>query len=392
MKIVLVFIGLVISFLFVCAVGLTVPINQMPFFQQFGIFAILFFIAFPHIMILISNLFLHKAGRKSWDNWFKISLQPEYDYIFTIIAIMPCAFLGIEAAVYCNIHEIEAFVVASLFLVPLLAHSFYKKMLRKLYGYEVKADTFIQSIDTMPPITPIDEEKDMTPIEAQIIKEKKSEEVIYSFVVNGEPIKAHFVTGRNPELHIQHNETTLGTIIWKVDKKRRFEYTVNTNAEPLNISAWIEETNSRYRTKNIGLEVNGVPVKYTLSDPQVVLMNKLKFWCSWLYLAVFILFPFGPFHTGLKAVFKILPFIYFVPVIVAIVAIFIFKTWTLSALLLNAYFLALEMGYMMVDMDSYSGLFIVIWIFVRMAVFCALCYIFKKEREHKKAGYVWGLE
>jgi len=389
LKIGLPIIGLVISVLFVCAVGLTVPINQILFFPQFGIFAILFFVVFPRIMIFISNLYLHKTGKKSWDSWFKISSEPAYDYIFEIIAIMPSVFLGIEAAVCCNINDFEDLAVIGLFFVPVIAFSLYNKMLKKLYVCEAKADAFIQSKDTIPQI---DEEKDMTPIDVQIVKEKKSKEATYSFTVNNEPFKACFVTGKRPELHIQHNETTLGSILWKIDKDRRFEYTVNTGAEPLNISAWIEETDSRYKTKNIGLEVNGVPVKYTLSDPQVIRINKLKFWRSWLYISVLLLLPLGPFRQGLKPLFNSLPFIYVVPFFASIILGLICKSWTIIAILLNAYFLALEINYMMVDMDSYSSLFIVAWIFVRIAVLCVLCYIFKKELEHKKAGYVWGLD
>jgi len=129
-------IGLVISLSFLVSVCLIAfPIQRLLFFPQFIIFGILFLFLFPSIMILISNLYLNKIGKKLWDNWFKISSEPDYDYIFTIISIMPSLFLMVEASIFCYSKDLPDTLITSSIMSIFIWLPLYKGMIKKLFGY-----------------------------------------------------------------------------------------------------------------------------------------------------------------------------------------------------------------------------------------------------------------
>jgi len=129
-------IGLVISIAFIVSVCLMAAahIQQMLFFPQFIIFALLFLIAFPCIMIFISNLYLKKIGKKSWAGWFKLSSEPDYDYVFNIVSIMPSLFLAIEAAICSYVSEAPGIIVAIVCVSILVIFIHYKRILIKFFG------------------------------------------------------------------------------------------------------------------------------------------------------------------------------------------------------------------------------------------------------------------
>lgn len=225
----------------------------------------------------------------------------------------------------------------------------------------------------------------MTAIKSEISTDKKSKEVIYSFQVNNETFKAYLVPPRKtPTLHIQHNGATLGTILWEVDKNRKFEYVVNANAEPITITAWIDsDSNNKGSRKSIGIEVNGVPVQHTLSDPQTIQKKKLESRCAILLAIVFMIVPFGPFQQAIKAID--LPAIYFAPFLIGIIAAAIYKSWAVLAIFSDIYLLILEIRHI-IEIGTFSNSYIVIWFLIRIGILCALLYILKQEREQKKAN------
>jgi len=225
----------------------------------------------------------------------------------------------------------------------------------------------------------------MTAIKAQITKDKESKATIYSFQANGEQFAAYLVPPiTNPTLHIQHNETTLGTIMWKIDKNRKFQYTVNTKTEPLTITVWLDlDGKPRSNRKSIGIEVNGEPVQHTLADPQLILEKKLESSSLILLGFIFMIIPFGPFEQPMKSID--LSYIYFIPFLIGIILAIKHKSYTLFAIFSNIYLLILEIIHIL-DLGTFSNSFIAMWFSIRIGILFALCYTFKEERELKKAS------
>jgi len=135
----LVFIGLIIAVgLFLVAafsVNVFIPLRfgDLPFIQQFILLMAVYFLIFPVIMVLISNVYFKTNGKKTWGNWFKIALN--YNSVFTVIAVYQCAFAMIEVLVFCN--SSNASYTAEkiiMFTVPFALFFFSKKILKKLFG------------------------------------------------------------------------------------------------------------------------------------------------------------------------------------------------------------------------------------------------------------------
>jgi len=167
-------IGLIISLAFVASVCLiTFPIKQLLFFPQFIIFGILFLLIFPCIMIFISNLYFNKIGEKHWESWFQISLEPDYDYIFTIISIMPSIFLMTEFSIFCYSKDLEDLTAGSIVSI-LIWFPLYKGNLKKIFGHTAEVDTFF-SIAKEKPIK-IEEKIDANDF---IIRQPKTSLILY---------------------------------------------------------------------------------------------------------------------------------------------------------------------------------------------------------------------
>jgi len=85
--------------------------------------------------------------------------------------------------------------------------------------------------------------------------------------VNNIYFKASFIHTRSPSFEITQN----GSLLGKTDKiNTRFDYTVDSGAEPLKITAWIHYRTGRTESVNeLGIEVNGKPVQHTTADPEV---------------------------------------------------------------------------------------------------------------------------
>jgi len=135
----LVFIGLIVAVGLLVSAGLTFNIfftegiRDLLFVPQFAILAVVYFLIFPVIMVLIGNVYLKASGKKTWGNWLKIALN--YNSIFTVIAVYQCAFVVIEVLVFCNMSKASyTFEKVIMFTVPFIMFAFSKKTIKKLFG------------------------------------------------------------------------------------------------------------------------------------------------------------------------------------------------------------------------------------------------------------------
>jgi len=146
------FIGFIIailvflSFGFVIAAIYTNGFQDVPFLKQTLLLAAVYFLFFPVIMVLISNVYFKTRGRKTWGNWLKVSLN--YGGVFTVIAVYQCAFALIEILIFCNniisvSYHVELIIM---FTVPFLLFFLSKQVLKKIFGY-TSADGVTELID-----------------------------------------------------------------------------------------------------------------------------------------------------------------------------------------------------------------------------------------------------
>jgi len=135
----LVFIGLIMAVgLFLAAafsVNVFIPLRfgDLPFFWQFALLAVVYFLIFPVVMVLISNVRFKMSGNKTWGNWFKIPLN--YNSVFTVITVYQCAFVLIEVLVFFNMINASAISErVMMFTVPFILFFLSKKIVKKLFG------------------------------------------------------------------------------------------------------------------------------------------------------------------------------------------------------------------------------------------------------------------
>ena len=140
----LVFIGLILAVGLFLAAGFTANafvfpqrFGDLPFTVQFAILAVIYFLVFPAVMVLIGNVYLKASGKKTWGNWLKIPLN--YNSIFTVIAVYQCAFLVIEVLVSFNTailssKAFDSIIRVMIFTVPFIMLIFSKKIIKKLFG------------------------------------------------------------------------------------------------------------------------------------------------------------------------------------------------------------------------------------------------------------------
>jgi len=239
----------------------------------------------------------------------------------------------------------------------------------------------------------------MNVIKAEISKEKGSKKRIYSFEANNETFKAYYLPTRAPTLEIMHN----GSLLGKTDRPNtKLEYTVNSKTGPLKITAWID-----YRfsltigyTRGAGIEVDGKPVQYTVTDPE----THIKKGRSALYVLLAILFIQSVYNfftsletytsdewasmTAAQSYFAagIISALYFIPFLFILLAAIKYKAWTTFAILSGIIIAALEMiAYIILSINSFSyG--IAAALLIRIGVLFTLFNAFKFKRRQKKAN------
>jgi len=135
----LVFIGLIIAVGLFLAIGLLfvdvfkIILFDLPFHIQFFLYAAVYLLIFPAIMVLIGNVYLKTNGKKTWGNWLKIPIN--YNSVITVIAVYQCAYALIEVLVYCT--SVSASAISErviMFTVPFILFILSKKIIKKLFG------------------------------------------------------------------------------------------------------------------------------------------------------------------------------------------------------------------------------------------------------------------
>jgi len=133
-------VALIIAVAFFVSVGLLKRYDTFLFFQQFIILGIFYLVIFPNIMVLLTNCYFKITKKKIWNKWFKLPL--DFDYVFTVISIIPWAFLMIELLVFSNSHNFPE-IVNTLIILALIVPAFIytNKLITKFFGYEAEIDT-----------------------------------------------------------------------------------------------------------------------------------------------------------------------------------------------------------------------------------------------------------
>jgi len=133
-------VALIIAVSFFVSVGLLKRYDTFIFYQQFIILGIFYLVIFPNIMILLTNCYFKITRKKTWNKWFKMPL--DFDYVFTIISIIPWAFIMIELLVFSHSHNLPDIIETLIILVLLVPVFIYtNKIITKLFGYEAEIDT-----------------------------------------------------------------------------------------------------------------------------------------------------------------------------------------------------------------------------------------------------------
>jgi len=220
-------------------------------------------------------------------------------------------------------------------------------------------------------------------IESTLNKETKGK-IIYAFSINNEQFSVNYNYGIKPTVELLHNNSVLGFID---QPKNKFDFIINSELEQIKIKIWIEYYNvyaiNFGKINGIGIEVNEVPVKNTLSDPE----THIKQGKSGLY---FLLFLLGfnniiTYYTIFKDyyfhILTLFSSISLIPFFIMLVLIIKFKNWTKIALYTGFIISILEMFAFIyfrsnrllsdINNDTMSGtsfVIMLIWVLFRLGI------------------------
>jgi len=133
-------VALIIALAFLISFAFSFDITKLFFLPQLIILGIFYLVIFPNIMILLVNWYFKIKGKKIWEKWFKIPL--DFDYVLTVIAIIPWAFIMLELLIFGNHYNLPGSVdslIILVLLIPLFIYS--NKIITKIFGYEAEIDT-----------------------------------------------------------------------------------------------------------------------------------------------------------------------------------------------------------------------------------------------------------
>jgi hypothetical protein len=167
-------------------------------------------------------------------------------------------------------------------------------------------------------------------------KDKKMNLITYSFNINNDRFTANYIYGKKPKIEFFHNDTLIGS---SEQIKNKSEYIINTDYETLTITVWLEyNVYSMYLGKlnGIGIEVNKNPVQHTLADPEVYINNgRSGFFILLLILAIKSIYTyyqiFIEYSSHILSLY--VSAIYIVPLLAALLFLYIYKRWTKLALI-----------------------------------------------------------
>jgi hypothetical protein len=133
-------VALIIALSFLVAFAFLINKTDYFLFLQLIILGIFYLVVFPNIMILLVNCYFKIKGKKIWEKWFKIPL--DFDYVLTVIAIIPWAFIMLELLIFSNSYHLPGSIDSLIILVLLIPVFIYSnKIITKLFGYEAEIDT-----------------------------------------------------------------------------------------------------------------------------------------------------------------------------------------------------------------------------------------------------------
>jgi hypothetical protein len=229
----------------------------------------------------------------------------------------------------------------------------------------------------------------MYTITATLTNDKKNKKNVYAFSVNNEAFEAHYCYGvfanrKGALLELFHNGALLGTV---EQPKTKHSFTVDSEAGPVGITAWVDGGQSfsaflSNRGSRAGIEVDGKPVKHTLTDPG----THIQAGRAALFFLLFI-FALKTGVTYLDAGFAAV--IYFIPFLLTLLAAILYTRLTLFALISGLVLAILEMADFSVGLyDSLlyggrnSGL--AWWLVMRVCVLCLLINALRWRAKQKK--------
>jgi len=233
----------------------------------------------------------------------------------------------------------------------------------------------------------------MDTITSVVSKGNGNKEVTYSFQVNNDAFKAVYLPGKKSTLEIIHNDTSLGEID---APNKKCEYTVNSETNPLTVTAWIDDRASiaTYlgKPKGVGVEVNGRPVQHTMADPEthikigraalagLLILLTIKSALSYNIL-------FKAFESHYVAL--IANTVYFIPLLLTVLITIKYKSWPTFSIITGIVISILDMAdYLSAIpqlLKSGRGGSFVVWIFIRIGIIYSLCVALKWRRRQRKA-------
>jgi hypothetical protein len=224
----------------------------------------------------------------------------------------------------------------------------------------------------------------------------------YSFEINNEHFLVNYNYGKKPRFELYHNDL----LIRASDlSNSRNNYSVNSESGIINITIWIEYSDSyteQYKTNGIGIEVNGNPVQNTLADPDLHIMEGLVgFWCLLFLLLIKSIITYitayFEYNSHFTSIFSSL--IYFIPLLIVLFLIIIYKKWTKFALIICfiiaildfidysvSLFIKLASGIDGKFLDSFKMVIIqiIIWLPIRIGILYLLYNAIKWRKKIEK--------
>jgi hypothetical protein len=167
-------------------------------------------------------------------------------------------------------------------------------------------------------------------------KDKRMRLITYSFTIKNERFTVNYEYGKKPRFEFFHNGTLIGS---SEQIKNKSEYIINTEYKTITITIWLEyNVYSMYLGKlnGIGIEVNKNPVQDTLADPEVYINNgRSGFLILLLILGIKSIYTYYQVFTEYSShiLSLYISAIYIVPLLAALILLYIYKRWTKFALI-----------------------------------------------------------
>lgn len=235
----------------------------------------------------------------------------------------------------------------------------------------------------------------MNIIKSTVTKEKKNKKIIYSFSFDNETFEAHYIISKKPTVELFYNGSHLGLIN---DLKVKHDFLINPDSNPMKLTIWIESNIYSLfigKINGIGIKIDENPVQHTLADPEahikngrsgfIVLFFVLGLKCIFTYYNIFKEYS-SHIVSGISMI------VYFIPLLLALIAFIKYVRWTKFALITGIIISVLEMlDYLIALPNSImaetNGASLLIWILIRISAICIFFTAFKWKIKNKNIMY-----